>query len=174
MKIFKFLSITLVLVLTSCNIESVDGESSSSSASIVGSWRMVEYVYTGETVTTGGGETLTSDFIGEGVDMDYTIVFSEEPNNLTASGSLSIKLTSTVLGQTSTQTIPTGSVLADGTWEQKGDEIITFANGQEGRMKIESLTETELVLTINQEEDLSQAGFTIISTIDAIITLERI
>lgn len=78
------------------------------------------------------------------------------------------------MGQTSTQTIPTGSVLADGTWEQKGDEIITFANGQEGRMKIESLDETELVLTINQEEDLSQAGFTIISTIDAIITLERV
>lgn len=81
MKIFKFLSITLVLVLTSCNIESVDGEPSSSSASIVDSWKMVEYVYNGETVTTGGGETLTSDFVGKGVDMDYTIVFSEEPNN---------------------------------------------------------------------------------------------
>ncbi len=173
MKKLGFLLALTLLVFTSC---SKDDDSPEVSGDLAGTWDVVDYNYSGKTVTSGGGTTLTADFVAEAFDIDYSITFSENPNEMAASGSMSIKLTSTVLGQTSTQNITGVGVdgVTSGTWEKVGNEIITLSNGQEARMTIEKLTDTELVLTISHEEDLSESGFTIISNIDARITLERI
>lgn len=174
MKKISLLLVVFSLICTSCNIESVDYDGVSGDVSIVGEWKMVNYTYTGETTTSGQGQTLSTSFIGEAFDMNNTITFSQNPNTITSNGAFSIKLTSTTLGQTSTQNITGIPAINDGTWEQEGDELFTFSNGQEGVMKIEELTENRLVLTVNHEEDLSQSGFTIISTIDAEIMLVRV
>ncbi|TYA71789.1 hypothetical protein [Seonamhaeicola marinus] len=174
MKKISILLGVFMLVFTSCNIESLDDDIGSSSNSIVGKWRMIDYTYTGETITSAQGQELSTSFVGEAFDMTNTITFSEDPNVITSEGSFSLRLTSNTLGQTSTQTITGLEAINDGNWERDGDELFTFTDMGEGVMNIDKLTESILVLSVSQEEDLSQAGFRIISNIDAIVTLERV
>ncbi|MEL0456292.1 hypothetical protein WJN01_08650 [Flavobacteriaceae bacterium SZ-1-7] len=171
MKKLNLFFVALALIITSCT---EDGDPIPQiSGDIVGIWDMVDYTYTGQTVTTAQGQTLKSDFTGEAYNMNYTITFEENPNNLISMGSFSLKLTTTTLGQTSTQNIDNIEGLVTGTWEMVNGEIITNANGDQGKMKIEELTESSLVLSIAEKQDLSQSGVSIIADIDAVLFFER-
>lgn len=170
MKKVNILSIALVLILSSC---SSDNSKPQALDDIVGTWEMIDYGYNGTTVTSAQGQTISTDFVAEAYDINYELTFEENPNNLSAEGSLSIEVTSTTLGQTTTQNSENLSVLEDGMWDILNNELVILTNGEESKMKIEKLTESSLILSIATEEDLSQAGISIISTINATIHLER-
>ncbi|MEC3908762.1 lipocalin family protein [Tamlana sp. 2201CG12-4] len=169
MKKSKLLFVAFLIALTSCSNEKVSNESSD----IVGTWKMVDYLYSGVTVTEVQSQTLSTDFTGEAYDMNNTITFKENPNVMISEGSFSLKVTSVVLGQTTVQNISDLKSVSDGTWEMVNNELITESNGEVGKMKIDELTENSLVLSIKRQEDLSQAGATIISDIDAIVYFEK-
>ncbi len=172
MKKLNFLFVALFLVFTSCSKD--DDSSSDTSGDILGKWDMTSYDYVGKTVTSTQGQTLTTDFVGEAFDIDYNIAFEENPNEITSEGSFSLKLTSTVLGQATTQNISNFDVgITSGTWEKNGNEIITKSIRGEANMKIEELTNTSLVLSIEEELDLSQSGFPGTSNIKAVLSFKR-
>lgn len=170
MKKLSFLFIALVLVFTSC---STDDSPSIISGDIVGTWIGNTIDYSGDTVTTVDGQTLVADFVGEAYDMDYTITFSEDPNNVVSEGSYSLKLTYTVLGQTSVENVENIEFLEGGNWEQSNNILTLIAQEESIDYKIEELTDDKLVLSLSVEEDLSEQGVSIISTIDAKMTFYR-
>ncbi|WP_428743688.1 lipocalin family protein [Tenacibaculum sp.] len=170
MKKVSLFLITFILILTSC---SSDDNKENISADIVGTWIGNSIDYSGKTETTVQGQTLVTDFVGEGYDMDYTLTFNETPNIITSEGSYSLKLTYSVLGQTSVQNLENLKFLEEGTWILDGNKLDVTANGVSKDYEIIELTETTLKISLSTEEDLSESGSTIITTIDAIVTFTR-
>lgn len=172
MKKITYLFLALTLVITSCSKD--DDSAPQISGSISGTWNMISYNYTGTTITEFQGQSITSDFVAEAFDIDYSITFEENPNNLTTDGTFSLRLTTTALGQTQTQTLSNVDAVDTGaTWELSNDEIITMANGETGILKIIELTENSLILSTNDVRDISQQGANINSSLDATLTFER-
>lgn len=171
MKKLNTLFLVFTLIFASC---SSDDGTPEISGDIVGIWEMVDYDYSGTTVTQAQGQTLSANFVGEAYDIDYTLTFEENPNKVISEGSFSLELTTTVAGQTSTQNIEALDVLESGTWEIINGELVTVTSNGEGKMKIEQLTESTLVLSIEEELDLSQSGASIISTVNAIVIMEKL
>lgn len=174
MKKLSVLFLLFLITLTSCSDESVSTEITEG---IVGAWEMLDYDYKGTTTTTAQGQTISADFIGEAQDIDYTITFEEDPNVTIVDGSFTIKLTTTLDGQTFTETLNINDLqtINSGTWELiDGYLVVQAEGGMEATYKIEELTDTSLVLSINQDIDLSQSGVTIISRINAQLSFKRI
>ena len=170
MKKLSFLFIAFVFTLTSCSTDDSD-TSSDSSGDIVGTWIGLDVDYSGSTVTViPGSADLVSDYVGEAYDVDYTLTFSENPNELVSEGSYSIELTTTTLGQTQVDNLENLEFLSDGTWNKVGDQLTIVSNGATSTGTILELTSTSLILELNQVQDVSQQGFTITTTINAITT----
>ena len=143
MKNLNLLFITLVLVLTSCssddsNNDSSDDSSTEISGGIAGTWQMVDYIYNGETTFTFEGQTLSNDFIGEAYDIDQAITFEENPNIIKSEGGFNLKVTTTVLGQTSTENVTDLEPISGGAWEVINDELIITTDGEVSKMKIDT------------------------------------
>ncbi len=173
MKKLNLLFIALALVLTSCSSD--DGDSSGDiSGDIVGTWIGQDVDYSGSTVTQiPGSDDLVADYVGEAYDVDYTLSFSENPNELVSEGSYSIMLTTTTLGQTQVDNLENLEFLSDGTWNKVGDQLTIVSNGETSTGTIIELTNTSLIIEQNQVQDVSQQGFTIITTVNAITTFTR-
>jgi len=172
MKKFALLFIlTLSFSLTSCSDD--DNNSSNTSGELVGTWMGTAIDYSGTTETTVQGITIDADFVGEAYDIDYSLTFSENPNNVEADGSYSIELETTVNGQTTTQDVEDLEFLNDGTWSRDGNDLTITDDGQSSTARIVELTDTTLRISISQVDDLSDDGFTIISTTDVVATYTR-
>lgn len=170
MKKFSLLFIVLTFILTSC---STDDSSSIISGDIVGTWIGSSIDYSGDTTTTVDGVTIVADFVGEAYDMDYTVTFSENPNEVVSEGSYSLKLTYTALGQTSVENLENIEFLEGGTWEQNNAILILTAEGESANYVIEELTENKLVISVSVDEDLSEQGISVMTSIEAKMTFYR-
>ncbi|UKM64101.1 lipocalin family protein [Flavobacteriaceae bacterium GSB9] len=173
MKKLPLLFTLLIAIMTSC---SSDDSTSEITADIVGTWEMTDYDYTGTTKTTFEGQTYSADYVGEAFNIDYRMTFNENPNTIETEGSFSLELTTTAFGETSTQVVNTDDVetINAGTWEIQNGNLVTQADGGiEATYKIEELTETSLVLSLNQEVDISQSGVTAKTTINAKMFFQR-
>ncbi|WP_341216218.1 lipocalin family protein [uncultured Wocania sp.] len=171
MRKLSILFIMLTAIFTSCNTESVDVLSNSED--IVGIWKGITLDYNGKTVTNAQGQIINADFIGEAYDMNYTLTFNENPNIIVSEGSYSIKLTTTVLGQTSTQDLENIEFLEAETWSQNNNTLTVSGGGKSYDYKIVKLTENELKLSVSTEEDLSQQGVSILTTVNAIMSFSK-
>jgi hypothetical protein len=167
MKKITILFIALTFALTSC---SSDESAPTTLGNIVGVWKGVNVDYSGTTVTSAQGQTINSDYVGEAYNVDYSVTFTENPNNLTSSGSYSVKLTTTVTGQTNVSYVENLNVLGDGTWQINNNELSITTSIDTNKMKIEKLTESELILSGTYVADLSQSGVSVISTTNTVIT----
>jgi hypothetical protein len=172
MKKLKLLFVvTLALTIASCSNN--DDDSSNTSGDILGTWVGVDVDYSGNSVTEFAGEEIVSDFVGEAFDVDYTLVFTENPNELVTDGSYSIELTTTTAGQTQVETVENLEFLNDGTWSKSGNELTITSNGQTTVATILELTDNSLTLKSVTEQGFSQQGITIITTVNAIATYIR-
>jgi hypothetical protein len=172
MKKLNILFIAFAFILASCSSD--DDSSSDTSGDLVGTWIGQDVDYSGSTVTEiPGQDNLVADFVGEAYDVDYTLTFSENPNELVSEGSYSIELTTTTLGQTQVDNVENLEVLSDGTWSRTGDQLTIVSNGETSTGTILELTDTSLIVEINEVQDISQQGFTITTTVNAITTFTR-
>ena len=171
-KINLLFVLVLTLLVASCSSDD-DDNSSDTSGDILGTWNGVDVEYTGDTTTEGQGQTLVADFVGDAYDVDYTMTFTENPNELTAIGSYSIELTTTVAGQTQVQNVENLEFIGDSTWSISGNELTATSNGETDVLDILELTDTTLKLGLTTTEDLSQQGFIITSNIDVVMTYTR-
>ena len=171
MKILKLLFLSLfVSFAISCSSSDDDNGSSGSGeidAELVDTWIGTAVDYTGTTETEFNGVTLTADFVGEGFDIDYSINFTENPNEVTSDGSYSILLTTTIQGTSTEQTIPNLTFFETSTWEVNGDQITVSSNGAEPQtFTITELTETTLIIEGEQVTVQTQSGATVTTTVD--------
>ncbi|WAC02634.1 hypothetical protein N7U66_02810 [Lacinutrix neustonica] len=116
MKKLNVLLIALFLVLSACTSDDDTTDAPIASESILGTWIGQDVDYTGASTTTGQGQSINSTFVGEAYDVDYTLTFTEDPNQVVSNGSYSIELTTTTLGQTQTNTVENLEFLGNGSW----------------------------------------------------------
>ncbi len=178
MKIFKlfFLSV-LVSTMVACssdddNSNDNDGNGNTS-GELAATWVGETVNYHGTSVTEAQGQTITSDFVGIGYDVDYTLTFSENPNLTSSTGSYSVEVTTTTLGQSITQDIENLTWSNVGEWSRIDDEVSFTLNGQTDSMTITEITETTLVMNGVTVQEVNQGGITSTSTTDITVSFTK-
>ena len=161
---------TLSAILFSCN---EDEDPMPTSKAMLGTWSVTAISYKGSTTTTVSGISIKADFTGTGKDMDLTTTFGENPNTVTSEGSYTIVLTTTMLGQTTTEEYPFDEAVIDGTWTLEG-RTLTITNGAITQdATITRQTNTVLEVKIKIEETESDPNFTVTTKVDAVYTFEK-
>ena len=178
MKIFRlfFLSV-LVSTMVACSSDddnsNNNGGNGDTTGDLTATWIGETVDYTGTTVTETQGQTITADFVGTGYDIDYTLTFSENPNIAYSTGSYSIELTTTILGQSTTQNVEDLAWTSVGDWSRTGDEVSFTSNGQTDIMTITEITDTTLVMIGTNVQEINQGGITTTSTTNIIVTYTK-
>ena len=162
-----FLLFVLGLLISSC---SKDDTPQNTSAEVLGVWNCSSVDYTGTSVTEYLGQNITADFIGEGYNVDFTFTLSENPNVASSDGSYSIKLSTTILGQTTVQNIEDIAFTYVGTWSLDDNKITITQEGESSVATIVELTDNSLKLNIQEERTISNNGANVTTTTDTDIT----
>ena len=179
--IFKSLLIVLVTVsFMSCSSDddSSNDNSGDTSGTLVGTWNLVELTIDGDTTSEVAGQSLSVDFDAIGENFNYSLTFSD-PDEFIGSGSYDLILTSTVDGETITETESINDIVTEGTWEQNGTMLTINGNLTDDSASIpvsneiaqppfviEELTDT--TLTIRQEFNVEQTANDITNNISLI------
>ena len=169
-KLLNLFFILTVVFQISCSSDD-DGTASETDAELAGEWEMISYNYVGSTSAESFGIPIKIDYTGEATEIDVSITIDEDPNIMTAMGSYTIKLTTNVGGQSSTQSYPFEDIATTSTFEREGDELIVetslFNSSQglelgtevlEAPLVIEELTEDSLILTSKVQQTVEQEG----------------
>ncbi|WP_299679450.1 hypothetical protein [uncultured Dokdonia sp.] len=160
------------------NMDQPSDEMNDDSSSIIDMWEVTSINATGTSTVEISGQTIQTDFVGEGIDLNYTVNFTEQPNEVTSDGDYNIELTTTVAGQSITETIPGILFIDSGNWVIDGDQItITSSDNDmlESTGTITTLNETSLVIEITDTEFvIEQQGIETTATVSAAVSLERL
>lgn len=124
-RLSSFLILLLAVVLISCES---DDDTTTINGEIGGEWNFESINYTGTTIVSQPGNSITTNFSGESFDENATMTFNEADNSFTSQGSYYIELTSTTLGQTQTQTTTIDDYNSEGEWDLDGN-ILTIVGG---------------------------------------------
>ena len=164
MKIFKLLFLSVLvstMVACSSDDDSNDNGGGDTTGDLVATWVGVSVEYTGTSVSEiTGFPDITTEFVGTGYDIDYTMTFDENPNEISSTGSYSIELVTTFEGQSTTQNVENLSWLNIGEWSRTGDEVSVTVNGETSTMTIVELTDTTLSINIVDVSVIEQQGIT--------------
>lgn len=178
----KTLSIFCITIsLISCNTD--DDSGSETTGDLVGDYEMVSFSYEGTTTTTLEGQSAEADFSGIGQNIDYTIEFTENPNEFATAGSYDIELSTTVAGQTTTMVQPINDASSNGTYTRTGNTLTLEGtllstgntiggNATAGEATISELTDTTLILVqeTSQEQTINGATISISLTAESVFT----
>jgi hypothetical protein len=171
MKIAKFFLLSLAVVFLSC---SEDEDPKPTSEGMVGTWAITGVDYKGTSTTTVDGTSIKANFTGTGKDMDLTTTFSTNPNVVTSEGSYTITLTTTYMGQTTTEDYPFEEVVTDGTWTLNGNTLtITDDFGPQSATIVEQ-SSTRLKLKLNVSESETDQGVTYSTNVEATYTFAKL
>jgi len=177
MKITKTL-LVLFLSITIFSCDSDDGAlvipAADVSGEILGTWEMIDLNYTGSNTVTTQGQAIPSTYVGVGENMNNSISFTENPNDLLAQGTYDIELTSTTYGQTTTQTQTDLPLLPNSTWSKNGTTLILTSNGEDTPFTILELSATTLKFQQDSDEIITQQGVTIDNSLTLIVTFTRV
>lgn len=173
MKIFKLLLFTAFISLTVSCSKDDDKPSQQNNGDIVGVWKGTTVDYSGTTTTSGQGQTITAEYVGEAYDVDYTLTFTDNPKEVTSEGSYSIELTTTINGQSTTQNLEGLEFLSSGDWSINGNKLVINVNNDTDEASIVELSDNNLVLKGVENQTLSQGGFTVTSVTEVILSFTK-
>ncbi|WP_204345340.1 lipocalin family protein [Psychroserpens algicola] len=171
MKKLNLLFIALAMVLTACSSD--DTNPPNTEGDLLGTWIGQDVQYTGTSATEVQGQSITADFVGDAYDVNYTLTFTENPNEVVADGSYSIELTTTALGQSQTQNVEDLEFLNSGTWSRSGNQLSITDNGETTVGTIVELTVNTLKIAVTETEDVVEQGISASSNIDIEMTYTR-
>ena len=136
----------LFLFLAACS----DDDTDNSSNSLLGTWKLTELTFEGSTSVPGPTGVLTTNFSGEGFDMDLTMGFLAD--TYTTEGDFGVNLEIEVAGVTDTSELTNLSPFGDGTWTRENDKLLfTPSGGTEQEATILELNAS----TLKMEADIS-------------------
>src|SRR5690606_38164382 len=174
MKIFKLILFTAFISLTiSCSKDDDSPAAPTNNGEIVGVWKGTAVDYTGNTSTSGQGQTITADYVGEAYDINYTLTFTDNPQKIISDGSYSIVLSTTIYGQTTTQNVEGLEFLSSGDWNMNGNTLSITVNNETNDAELLELTDDTLVLKAVESQTMSQGGFTVTSTTEVILSFTK-
>ncbi|MCB4800065.1 hypothetical protein [Neotamlana laminarinivorans] len=137
---------------------------------LLGTWIGEDVEYSGTTSFDYFGTTFETPFTGEAYDVDYTLTFTENPNEFTSEGSYSLEVTTNFLGETITENSEDLEFMGSGLWSQDGNQLITTESGVTTIFTIEELTETSLILSNTQTEEFTENDIDYTTTINIEMT----
>ena len=123
----------LCLFFTACSDD--DEDTNISGDAFLGIWSLTELEYKGSSSTSTPSGPVTTNYTGEGFDMDLTVEFSENPNTFTSEGDYGIKLNVETMGESSTAELANLNLLGNGSWKRDNNKV-TFT--QEGSVAEEA------------------------------------
>ena len=167
MKIFKFLFVSILFITVTACGDDDDAVPEDTSGDLIGTWQMTDLDYSGTSSSEFMGIPLNQTFTGFAKDIDYSITFTENPNEFEGNGGYTIELTTTTGGQSATID-ETVSGEANGTWELNGMNLTITANGQTEDLDISVLNENTLTFTSEVTETIDVNGIT--STTNVTVT----
>lgn len=163
-----FLVIVIGILIGGCNKN--DDDQPVSGSDITGVWTCTALDYTGTTETVIMGQSISADFVGEGYDINFTLTFTENPNEATSDGYYNVKLTTTTFGQSTTQYLEMQNFTYTGIWSKNGNEISITQDGETSVATITELTDSNLKVTITDIQTITNNGATATTTTN--LTLE--
>lgn len=184
-KLSTLLILLFALVLMSCES---DDDSASINGEVNGEWNIESINYTGSTVTSAQGNSITSNFTGESFDENATLIFNAD-NTFTSQGSYSIELETTTLGQTQNQSVPIDNYSSEGEWSLSGNiltiegELVSISSNTPTindpnesapqDLIIEELTDTTMVVSSVTQQTIVDSGVSINVNLDSTITFTK-
>lgn len=160
MKKFFLLSVftAFTLIFSSCSKDE-DGVSNASEASIIGTWNLTALEATdGRSDTSFDGTSIPTTFTAVGKDFNSIVTFSEEPQIVTSEGSYTSVLTTTIMGETSTEEEEGEDFFQSDEWRLDGN-ILYFGTGDEEiGLTITELTDSKMSLRYKLDETLEVFG----------------
>jgi len=173
MKLLKLMSLCLLVIFVS-SCSSDDDSGNNAEASLVGTWIANTVNYEGTTETEIQGQAIVAQFTGEGYNIDFSLTFTENPNNLTSEGSYDIELTTTVLGQTTTENVEDITWDVVGEWQRSGSTItVTLPDGESADATIVEITETTLTLSFTDVRTENNAGIVVTTNTQGTATFTK-
>lgn len=171
MKLIKLFLLALSVFFFSC---SDDEAPMPTREGMVGTWTVTAINYKGTSTTTVMGTSIKANFTGTGKDIDLTTTFGDDPNTVTSEGSYVIVLTTTVMGQTTTEEVPFEEMIMDGTWELEGRKLIVTNDiaVQEATVTRQTSTTMEVKIKFEQSEG-DDEFFSVATKFDAVFTFSR-
>lgn len=178
MKSKFFLLLLLGMFLFSCDDDD-STSSSSTSNDLIGNWEMIGMNYNGTSTSNVSGQSFVTNFRGVGKDFDYTMEFTENPNEFSAEGTYTIALEYIFSGQNFTQDVPVQVNSTRGDWSLDGMTLTTsnqlVSYSVDGQSAIEDGQDAEAEITVNSnnlEFRINDTSTTIDSSTGARITQE--
>jgi len=139
------------------------------SGEILGAWNMVSFEYDGSSSFEISGVNINSDYTGKAKNIDFSMTFTENPNQVLGSGSYDLEVTVSAIGVSDTETTSISDINSAAEWSRDGD-ILTFTGtfysgsldvvntGASQEFTIEELTDTSLRIRSSMEEIIDDFG----------------
>ena len=158
----------LFLFVAACS----DDESADNQAdALLGAWRLTELTYEGSTTVPGPVGVLTTNFSGEGFDMDLIMEFAS-PDTYTTQGDYGVRLEMETAGVSNTIELTNAGFFDDGTWALENDKLVfTPSGGTEQEATILELNASTLRLTVDVSDLVVSLGT--IEELDGTLVLTR-
>lgn len=164
MKILKnSLLIAFTILFISCTSDdSTPIDTNAQANDLLGTWKLTEITQEGTTKTEIQGVPITANFSSVGKNINSQLVFTDNPNNFTSSGSYTSVVTITIVGQSTSQEIPVdiNDYLNQGTWEFNAGIITVNSNGEIQTANITELTNTTLKFEVELDVVTVDQGIT--------------
>ena len=164
---FKILLIlTLAVTLFSCGSDD-DNNVTSPNADLLGTWNGTSIDGTSNGTIEEDGIRIPFTGTYTGSNINYSLTFTENPNNITSEGTFDALGTIMIVGQTFLENLP-GETFLDSTtatWTRSGG-ILTISDEGTPDTYIMIITENTMTLTISITETVVDEGVTTTSTRD--------
>jgi len=177
----KLIYLVCLCVMVSCG-DNEDNNVDVNESDIVGTWNLTKMETNATTTMDTGIIDINFDTKVYGKDYDYTITFSEDPNEITTDGSFTTVIEydgDDTFGDidfsefgVEDQTFDV-SELITGTWSISDDILTCGTSSQTSDMTIDSFSDTKLVLKSSTEENFSIEGYSYKITTETEVILER-
>jgi hypothetical protein len=162
MKKVFFLSLITVfsLVFTSCSNDE-DAVSNASESEITGTWNLTALeTKNGRSDTNFDGTSIPTTFTAVGKDFNTVVTFSENPNIVTSEGSYTTVVTTTVMGETSTEEETGEDFFESDEWRLDGSTLYFGSGEEEVGFTITELTDSKMSLRYEIDETVDFFGAT--------------
>lgn len=162
MKTIKLSLLAIIFIaFSSC---SKDDEPDTNTSMMLGEWNLSTFNYQGTSDATYEGMNLSTSYTGEAENVDFTLTFNDD-NTFKAQGKYDVRL----IVEGITQVVSMDNTASSGDWSVDGNvlntsTLFTQINGSPSqgesasKLIIKELTANRMVLTFDQESEISQSG----------------
>ncbi len=169
-----FVVTIFTLVFASCSKDDDGGVSNATEASIIGSWNLTALeAKDGETNTNFDGTSIPTTFTAVGKDFDTIITFAAEPQVVTSEGSYTTVVTTTIMGETSTEEEAGEDFFETEEWRLEGSTLYFGSAEEEVGFTITALSDAKMSLRYRIDETVEIFGATTSVTATYTMTLTK-